>query len=84
VTKRPISRSASETLARRTTGTGEWSICRQEAGVYYDHDSRRIGYGSKYGEHSYNQRPVHVESIKDAHDPIVQRTKEGAEEAIGE
>jgi hypothetical protein len=30
-------------------------------GAYYDRDSGRVGYGRKYGERSYNNRPIHTD-----------------------
>jgi len=32
-------------------------------GIYYDRDSGEVGFGNKYGERSYNQRPVHADLI---------------------
>ena len=39
-------------------------------GVYYDQDSGRVGFGSKYGERSFNQRPVRSEPMSEKFDSI--------------
>ena len=51
-------------IAVERTANG-WMV-RREPGIYYDRDSERIGSGSKYGERSYNQRPVHAEPINES------------------
>lgn len=49
-------------------------VRRSESTVYYDRDSGRVGYGNKYGERSYNQRPVHADPIKGKRDSIDQNS----------
>ena len=33
--------------------------------VYIDRDNGNIGFGNKYGERSFNQRPIHADPVLD-------------------
>lgn len=34
-------------------------------GVWFDRESGRVGFGRKYGEHSYNNRPIRGQVVGD-------------------
>ncbi len=67
----------------KSTRDGQ-TIRHSESGVYYDRDSGRIGYGNKYGERSYNQRPVHADPIKGKRDAIDQKTPSNTQKTPGD
>lgn len=80
MSKKFVPRTASKSLPKSTRDgqTGPHS------GVYYDRDSGRVGYGNKYGERSYNQRPVHADPVKGKRDAIDQKTTWNSQKKTGD
>lgn len=70
-----MSRQLAQNTATRPAMNGardKGTVRRKGSGVYYDRDSGRIGFGNKYGERSFNQRPVHADPLKDKRSVIDQ------------
>jgi len=48
----------------KSSGQSEFkgrSTHSERTGIYYDRDNGEVGFGNKYGERSFNQRPIHAD-----------------------